>query len=49
VIVVSSSQPWPERFREAHPGDHPYRFLIHDRDSIFSKQVRLDKGVTDLQ
>ena len=27
-------------------GDHPYRFVIHDRDSIFSQQ--LDKGVTDL-
>ena len=35
-----------QQFREALPGDHPYRFLIHDRDSIFSKQ--LDKGVTDL-
>jgi putative transposase len=23
--------------REALPGDHPYRFVIHDRDSIFSK------------
>ena len=35
-----------QQFREALPGDHPYRFVIHDRDSIFSKQ--LDKGVTDL-
>ena len=35
-----------QQFREALPGDHPYRFVIHDRDSIFSK--RLDKGVTDL-
>jgi len=25
--------------REALPGDHPYRFLIHDRDSIFSEDV----------
>ena len=23
-------------FREALPHDHPYRFVIHDRDSIFS-------------
>ncbi len=32
-----------QQFREALPGDHPYRFLIHDRDSIFSKD--LDKQV----
>jgi len=31
-------------FREALPGDHLYRFLIHDRDSIFSKE--LDQEVT---
>jgi hypothetical protein len=24
-----------QQFREALPGDHPYRFLIHDRDRIF--------------
>jgi transposase InsO family protein len=35
-----------QQFRETLPGDHPYRFVIHDRDSIFSKE--LDKGVTDL-
>ncbi|HXJ14963.1 MAG TPA: integrase core domain-containing protein [Candidatus Limnocylindrales bacterium] len=35
-----------QQFREALPGDHPYRFVIHDRDSIFSK--RLDKEVTQL-
>src|SRR5215467_9350092 len=28
-----------QQFREALPGDHPYRFLIHDRDSIFAKNV----------
>jgi len=33
-----------QQFREALPGDHAYRFVIHDRDSIFSAQ--LDKGVT---
>ena len=32
-----------QQFREALPGDHPYRYLIHDRDSIFSKD--LDKEV----
>jgi hypothetical protein len=30
-------------FRETVPTDHPYHILIHDRDSIFSKQV--DQGV----
>jgi len=35
-----------QQLREALPGDHPYRFVIHDRDSIFSKA--LDQGVTDL-
>jgi putative transposase len=28
-----------QQFREAFPGDHHYRFLIHDRDSIFSVEV----------
>jgi len=32
-----------QQFREALPGDHPYRFLIHERDTIFSKD--LDKQV----
>ncbi len=33
-----------QQFREALPGGHAYRFLIHDRDSIFSRE--LDKEVT---
>jgi transposase InsO family protein len=28
-----------QQFREAIPADHTYRILIHDRDSIFSKEV----------
>ncbi len=35
-----------QQFREALPGGHPHRFAIHDRDSIFCKE--LDKHVTDL-
>ena len=35
-----------QQFREALPGDHPYRFLIHDRDSIFAKDV--DQGLANL-
>ena len=33
-----------QQFREALPGDHRYRFVIHDRDSIFSRG--LDKEVS---
>jgi transposase InsO family protein len=28
-----------QQFREALPGEHAYRFVIHDRDSIFSKEL----------
>ena len=35
-----------QQFREALPGGHPYRFVIHDRDRIFSEEV--DKGLTNL-
>lgn len=28
-----------QQFREAIPSDHLHRFLIHDRDSIFSREV----------
>jgi transposase InsO family protein len=33
-----------QQFREALSGEHAYRFVIHDRDSIFSKE--LDKQIT---
>jgi transposase InsO family protein len=35
-----------QQFREALPGDHSYRFLIHDRDGIFSKE--LDQAVAHM-
>ena len=35
-----------QQLREALPGDHPYRFLIHDRDSIFATEV--DIGLAHL-
>jgi transposase InsO family protein len=35
-----------QQFREAIPSDHRYRFLIHDRDSIFSMDV--DQTVENL-
>jgi hypothetical protein len=28
-----------QQLREAIPSDHSYRFLIHDRDAIFSAEV----------
>jgi transposase InsO family protein len=35
-----------QQLREAIPADHAYRFLIHDRDSIFSQQ--LDQSIRHL-
>jgi transposase InsO family protein len=35
-----------QQFRETLPGDHAYRFVLHDRDSIFSQE--LDKAVAKL-
>jgi putative transposase len=34
-----------QQLREAIPSDHPYQFLIHDRDSIFSRD--LDEELKD--
>ena len=34
------------QFRETLPGDHSYRFVLHDRDRIYSQE--LDKAVTQL-
>jgi transposase InsO family protein len=36
-----------QQLREAIPTDHAYRFLIHDRDSIFSRQ--LDESIRYLR
>jgi len=35
-----------QQLREAIPSDHTYRFLIHDRDCIFSAD--LDKSIRNL-
>ncbi len=35
-----------QQFREAIPSDHRYRFLIHDRDRIFSSE--LDQSITHM-
>jgi hypothetical protein len=42
-----------QQFREAIPSDHSYRFLIHDRDAIFSRgiddEVACSFGLRDLR
>ena len=38
-----------QQFREAIPSDHAYRFLIHDRDSIFSEEVDDELGAFGLK
>ena len=43
VTAHPTAQWTMQQFREAIPADHPYRIFIHDRDSIFSKDV--DQGV----
>jgi putative transposase len=47
-VTAHPTSEWTlQQFREALPGDHADRFVIHDRDSIFSN--RLDKEVTGLE
>jgi putative transposase len=39
-VTAHPTAPWTlQQLREAIPADHSYRFLIHDRDSIFSQQL----------
>jgi transposase InsO family protein len=38
-----------QQLREAMPSDHRYRFLIHDRDSIFSQQLDQNMCHLDLR
>jgi putative transposase len=35
-----------QQLREALPGDHPYRFVLHNRDNIFLKQVDAELRAT---
>jgi len=46
VTAYPTAQWTLQQFRKAIPADHPYRILIHDRGSIFSKEV--DQGVRNL-
>ena len=46
-VTASPMAQWTiQQLREAIPADHTYRFLIHDRDSIFSSQ--LDESIRHL-
>jgi transposase InsO family protein len=46
-VTVHPTASWTiQQLREAMPSDHGYRFLIHDRDSVFSQ--RLDQQVRHL-
>ena len=39
-VTAHPTSAWTlQQLREAIPSDHRYRFLIHDRDSIFSQQL----------
>jgi transposase InsO family protein len=39
-VTAHPTAPWTlQQLREAIPTDHGYRFLLHDRDSIFSQQL----------
>jgi hypothetical protein len=46
-VTAYPTAPWTmQQLREAVPAEHPYRFLIHDRDTIFSHT--LDQSVRHL-
>jgi len=46
-VTVHPTASWTlQQLREALPADHHYRFLIHDRDSIFAAQ--LDRSIQHL-
>jgi putative transposase len=46
-VTAHPTAPWTlQQLRDAIPSDHTYRFLIHDRDAIFSRQ--LDQCVRNL-
>ena len=39
-VTAHATAEWTlQQFREALPGEHPYRLVIHDRDSIFGREL----------
>jgi len=46
-VTTNPTAAWTlQQLREAIPSDHGYRFLIHDRDGIFSPQ--LDQSISHM-
>jgi putative transposase len=46
-VTAHPTAPWTlQQLREAIPSDHRYRFLVHDRDTIFSQH--LDQSIRHL-
>jgi putative transposase len=46
-VTAHPTAPWTlQQLREAMPAEHAYRFLIHDRDAVFSQE--LDRHVRHL-
>jgi hypothetical protein len=46
-VTAHPSAAWTlQQLREAIPSDHPYRFILHDRDAIFA--TRLDSSVAHM-
>jgi hypothetical protein len=46
-VTDHPSSDWTQQqLREALPGDHPFRFIIHDWESISSQQ--LDQGIATM-
>ena len=46
-VTANPTAEWTlQQFREALPWEHDYRWLIHDRDSIFSQA--LDEAIEDM-
>ena len=40
ILVSPRTAEWTlQQIREAVPGDHAYKYVIHDRNSIFSRQL----------
>jgi transposase InsO family protein len=49
-VTAHPTAPWTlQQLREAIPADHAYRFLLHDRDSIFSQALDQHVGNLGLQ
>ena len=47
---VTPTAAWTlQQLREAIASDHPYRFLVHDRDNIYAQALELDTSIANLR